>query len=93
MFRSFSRKICRAFFQNNGKEKRLVEGHIKWYNEKKGYGFVTTEEYGDIFLHNSGIKEFGYFGLQSNDRVIFEIRETSKGKQAVNLRPFKETRA
>jgi cold shock protein len=85
--------ICWAFVQNNGKEKLFVEGHIKWYNEKKGYGFVTTEEYGDIFLHNSGIKEFGYFGLQSNDHVIFEIRETSKGKQAVNLRPFKETRA
>ncbi len=68
----------------------MVEGHIKWYDEKKGYGFVTTVEYGDIFLHNSGIKEFGYFGFQSNDRVVFEIRETSKGKQAVNVKPYKE---
>jgi cold shock protein len=81
--------IRRAFAQNNGKDNRLVEGNIKWYSEKKGYGFVTTEEFGDIFLHSSGIKEFGYFGLQSDDRVVFEIKETPKGKQAVNLRPFK----
>ena len=83
------RLIRYAFAQNNGKDNRLVEGHIKWYSEKKGYGFVTTEEFGDIFLHSSGIKEFGYFGLQSDDRVVFEIKETPKGKQAVNLRPFK----
>ena len=54
---------------------------------KKGYGFVTTKEHGDIFLHKSGIKEYGHFGLQKDDPVTFDIKETSKGKQAINLRP------
>lgn len=71
------------------KERRLMEGHIKWYDEKKRFGFVTTQENEDIFLHVSGIKEYGHFGLQRDDRVEFEIRETAKGKQAVNLRPIK----
>ena len=67
----------------------MVEGRIKWYKEKKGYGFVTTNEHGDIFLHKSGIKEYGHFGLQKDDPVTFEIKETSRGKQAVNLRPLR----
>ena len=71
------------------KERLLMEGHIKWYDEKKRFGFVTTQENEDIFLHVSGIKEYGHFGLQRDDRVEFEIRETAKGKQAVNLRPAK----
>jgi CspA family cold shock protein len=71
------------------KERLLMEGHIKWYDEKKRFGFVTTQENEDIFLHVSGIKEYGHFGLQRDDRVEFEIKETAKGKQAVNLRPVK----
>lgn len=67
----------------------MEKGRIKWYNEKKGYGFVTSEEHGDLFLHSSGIKEYGYFGLQSDDEVVFDVMETGKGKQAVNVRPFK----
>ncbi len=67
----------------------MVQGRIKWYNEKKGYGFITTEEDSEIFIHRSGIREFGHFGLQEGDPVTFDIKETSQGKQAVNLRPFK----
>jgi len=70
------------------KERYLMEGHIKWYDEKKKFGFVTTQENEDIFLHVSGIKEYGHFGLQRDDRVEFEIKETAKGKQAVNLKPI-----
>jgi cold shock protein len=68
---------------------RSMEGRIKWYKEKKGYGFVVSEEYGDIFLHRSGIEEYGHFGLQKDDPVTFELKETSTGKQAVNLKPIK----
>jgi len=67
----------------------MAEGHIKWYSEKKGYGFITTGQDNDIFLHRSGIKEFGHFGFQENDPVTFDIKETQKGKQAVNVRPVK----
>ncbi|MFO7716552.1 cold-shock protein [Desulfosarcina sp.] len=66
-----------------------MEGHIKWYDEKKRFGFVTTQDNEDIFLHVSGIKEYGHFGLQRDDRVEFEVKETAQGKQAVNLRPAK----
>lgn len=67
----------------------MAEGRIKWYNEKKGYGFITSESEGDVFLHSSGIKEFGHFGFQENDLVTFEIKETQRGKQAFNVRPVK----
>ena len=66
-----------------------MEGYVKWYCEKKGYGFIATEEYGDVFIHNSGIKDFGYFGLQKDDPVTFELKESVKGKQAFNLKPLK----
>ncbi len=71
------------------KERALVKGHVKWYSEKKGYGFVIAEEYGEVFIHKSGIKEFGHFGLQKDDPVTFEVKETANGQQAVNLRPLK----
>jgi cold shock protein len=66
-----------------------MEGRIKWYKEKKGYGFVVSVEHGDIFLHRSGIKEYGHFGLQKDDPVTFELIETPNGKQAVNLKPLR----
>jgi CspA family cold shock protein len=66
-----------------------MEGYVKSYSEKKGYGFIHTEEHGDVFVHKSGIKEFGHFGLQEGDPVTFELRETSKGIQAINLKPIK----
>jgi CspA family cold shock protein len=66
-----------------------MEGYVKSYSEKKGYGFIHTEEYGDVFVHKSGIREFGHFGLQEGDPVSFELKETSKGIQAFNLKPIK----
>jgi CspA family cold shock protein len=66
-----------------------MEGYVKSYSEKKGYGFIHTEEHGDVFVHKSGIKEFGHFGLQEGDPVSFELKETSKGIQAINLKPIK----
>ena len=66
-----------------------MEGLVKWYSEKKGYGFIATEEHGDIFIHKSGIKEYGHFGLQRDDPVTFDIKDTAKGKHAVNIRPVK----
>ena len=67
----------------------MAEGQIKWYSEKKGYGFIETKEDGDLFVHSSNIKEFGYFGFQSGDLVTFEIKDTRQGQQAVNVRPVK----
>jgi CspA family cold shock protein len=64
----------------------MTEGRIKWYSEKKGYGFIETDNGDDIFVHSSGIKDHGFFVLQKLDRVSFEIKETPRGRQAVNVR-------
>jgi len=64
----------------------MAEGQIKWYSEKKGYGFIETDTENDIFVHSTGIKDHGFFVLQKLDRVSFDIRETPRGKQAVNVR-------
>ena len=64
----------------------MAEGTIKWYSEKKGYGFIETDSENDIFVYKSGIKDHGFFELQKLDRVSFEIKETARGKQAVNVR-------
>lgn len=66
-----------------------MEGRIKWYSEKKGYGFIETEENGEIFVHRSGIKQFGHFGFQRDDPVTFELKETARGTQAINVTPVK----
>jgi CspA family cold shock protein len=66
-----------------------MEGYVKSYSEKKGYGFIHTEEYGVVFVHKSGIKKFGHFGLQKGDHLCFELKDTPKGKQAINLQPLK----
>jgi len=67
----------------------MANGVVKWFSEKKGYGFIEHEEHGDVFIHKSGIKDFGHFGLQKGDPVSFELKETSKGRQAINLQPLK----
>ena len=67
----------------------MAEGRVKWYNEKKGYGFIVVEGEEDLFFHRSGIKEFGHFGLQQDDPVSYEVKNTARGKQAINIRPIK----
>ena len=64
-----------------------MEGRVKWFNEKKGYGFVETENDGDIFLHYSGIEDTGGFrSLQEGEGVCFEIEQTQRGPQAVQVK-------
>ena len=57
----------------------MYEGRVKWYSEKKGYGFIKTAHDGDIFVHRSGIEDHGHFGLQKLDRVTFETKKVAKG--------------
>ncbi len=67
----------------------MQEGTVKWYSEKKGFGFIVTENDGDLFMHSNSIKDHGYFTLQKSDRVTFEIKETRFGRQAANVRIVK----
>jgi len=67
----------------------LLKGTVKWFDPKKGYGFITTENGEDVFVHWSAIQTEGFKTLKENERVEFEIQKGSKGPQAVNVRPLR----
>lgn len=62
-----------------------MKGICKWFNEKKGFGFITIDDGSDVFVHFSAIKRDGFKTLNEGDRVEFEIQEGPKGPQAVNV--------
>ena len=64
----------------------MVEGSIKWFNEKKGYGFIEMDDGGELFFHQNDIEQHGFFGIQKSDRVSFEVAETQKGKKAIRVK-------
>ena len=64
-------------------------GTVKWFNEGKGFGFITPEGGGkDLFAHYSEIKAAGFKTLVENQRVEFEVTQGKKGPQASNIRPL-----
>jgi CspA family cold shock protein len=64
----------------------MAEGRVKWFNEKKGYGFIESEEHGDVFVHYSAIDGSGFRTLSEGDPVTFEVEEGNKGLQAVKVK-------
>lgn len=63
-----------------------MKGSVKWFSNKKGYGFVTAEGSGkDVFIHHSGIRGEGFKTLEEGDQVEFEVAQGPKGELAVNL--------
>jgi len=64
----------------------MVEGTVKWFNEKKGFGFIETAEHGDVFVHYSSIDQQGFRTLSEGARVTCEVEQGSKGLQAVKVR-------
>ncbi len=63
----------------------MSKGKVKWFDSKKGYGFITPEDGKDVFVHHTGIKGEGYKTLQEGQEVEFEIVEGPKGSQATNV--------
>ncbi|NWG73974.1 MAG: cold-shock protein [Rubrivivax sp.] len=64
-------------------------GTVKWFDDGKGYGFITPESGGkDLFAHFSEIRADGFKSLQENQRVEFEVKQGQKGLQAANIRPL-----
>ena len=63
----------------------MATGTVKWFNEVKGYGFLTTEDGNDIFVHYTSIEGEGFRTLNEGEEVEFEITEGAKGPQAVNV--------
>ncbi len=64
----------------------MPEGTVKWFNEKKGFGFISQDEGGDIFVHYSSIDMPGFKRLAEGDRVSFEVEEDDRGPKAKNVR-------
>ena len=66
----------------------MATGTVKWFNDSKGYGFITPDEGGkDLFVHQSNILAEGFRSLSENARVEYEAREGTKGPEAVNVQP------
>ena len=63
-------------------------GTVKWFNGKKGYGFISTDVDGekDVFVHASSVREAGLRFLNEGDKISFEIEDGDKGPSAVNLK-------
>jgi len=64
----------------------MPEGTVKWFNDKKGFGFISVEDGKDVFVHHSAIEATGYKSLQEGDRVSFEIEQGAKGPSAVKVK-------
>ena len=66
----------------------MATGTVKWFNDAKGYGFLTPDDGGeDLFAHFSAIKMDGFKTLKQGQRVTFDLKEGEKGKQADNIKP------
>lgn len=61
-----------------------MKGKVKWYNSRKGYGFIEDNDGNDVFMHQSAIPEGTY--LNEGDEVEFEVEKDEKGQKAVNLK-------
>lgn len=63
----------------------MTKGTVKWFNDQKGFGFITDENGKDVFVHFSGLNMDGFKSLKENQTVEFEVTEGSKGPQAINV--------
>ena len=66
----------------------MATGTVKWFNDTKGFGFITPDDGGeDLFAHFSEIQGKGFKSLQEQQRVTFDAKQGPKGKQAANIQP------
>ena len=63
----------------------MAKGTVKWFNEKKGFGFIEQDEGPDVFVHHTGINATGFKSLAEGDQVSFDLEQGPKGPKAVNV--------
>ncbi|MEA3119596.1 MAG: cold shock protein, partial [Paraburkholderia sp.] len=77
-----------AYFQYSLLEEKMSTGTVKWFNDAKGFGFITPDDGGeDMFAHFSEVQGSGFKSLQEGQKVTFEVKQGPKGKQAANIQP------
>jgi CspA family cold shock protein len=64
----------------------MAKGTVKWFNDKKGFGFLSREEGDDVFVHHTSILAEGFKTLREGQEVEFEVQDGPKGPQAVNVK-------
>ncbi len=65
-----------------------TKGRVKWFDEKKGFGFIEREDGNDVFVHFRAIQGSGFKTLAEGQEVEFEVEDGQKGPQAVNVNPL-----
>jgi len=63
----------------------MANGIVKWFDDRKGYGFIEQEDGSDVFVHHSAINATGFKSLNEGDRVTFDVEQGKKGPAAANV--------
>jgi CspA family cold shock protein len=69
----------------NKEVNKMTQGTVKWFNDSKGFGFITSEGNSDVFVHHTSIQGSGFKSLSEGDKVSFDIEQGPKGPKAINV--------